>query len=275
MTANGRDAGDGRPREEASDERLPAHVAENRRHWDANAHEWVASGERAWRRDEPTWGVWGVPEAELQMLPDDMTGMSAVELGCGTAYVSAWMARRGASVTGIDNSLRQLDTARRLAAEHGVALRLLHGNAEATPFADESFDFAISEYGAAIWCDPYAWIPEAHRILKPGGQLVFLGNHPFFSTCSPWDGAPVGERLARPYFELHRLDWTEVEVDPGGVEFSLPISGWFELFRRVGFAVEDFREPRPAAPSQEVRFAASADWAYRFPSEQVWKLCKT
>lgn len=254
--------------------RLPEHVAVNRSMWDDNAHEWVASGERAWRQDEPTWGIWGVPETELRMLPTDMRGMRAVELGCGTAYVSAWMARRGAVVSGIDNSERQLSTARRLAAEHGVALELLHGNAETTPFPDESFDFAISEYGAAIWCDPYAWIPEAHRILRPGGRLVFLGNHPLMAVCCPLDGAPVVERLSRPYFGLHRLDWREVEIDPGGIEFNLPVSGWFELFRSVGFAVEDFREPRPAAPSDEVRFAAPARWAYHYPSEHVWKLRK-
>lgn len=255
-------------------DRLPAHVAENRRYWDATADEWVARGESAWRQREPTWGIWGVPEAELEMLPADMTGLSAIELGCGTAYVSAWMARRGALVTGIDNSQRQLATARRLAADHGIELELLHGNAETTPFDDESFDFAISEYGAAVWCDPYAWLPEAHRILRPGGRLVFLGNHPLFIACSPPDGGPVVERLVRTYFDMHVQDWTQVEVDPGGIDFSLPISGWFQLFKRVGFVVDDFCEPRPAAPGAEERFSRPASWAYRFPSEQVWKLRK-
>ena len=134
---------------------LPEHVAVNREFWDGMAHEWVEGGERAWEQAEPSWGEWGIPENELRMLPDDMTGMQAIELGCGTAYVSGWMARRGASVTGIDNSAEQLRTARRLAEQHGVALELIHGNAEAVPKPDESFDFAISEYGAAIWADPY------------------------------------------------------------------------------------------------------------------------
>src|SRR5690554_2579729 len=105
------------------------------------------------------------------------------------------MARRGAKVSAIDNSERQLATARRLAAEHGVELDLHHGNAETTPFADESFDFAISEYGAAIWCDPKLWIPEAYRILKPGGRLVFLGHHALTTACSPLDGSPTGYEL--------------------------------------------------------------------------------
>ncbi len=250
------------------------HVAANREHWNANADDWVASGERNWARAEPVWGIWGVPESELGMLPADMTGMDAVELGCGTGYVSAWMARRGATVTGIDASERQLATARRLAAEHRVPLTLVHGNAEATPFADASFDFAVSEYGAAIWCDPQVWIREAHRLLRPGGRLVFLGNHPLTTVCSPWDGSAMVRELIRPYFGMHATDWREVEVDPGGVEFNLPISDWFRLFRQVGFAVEDYLEPRPGDDAEGVAFYASADWARNWPCEQVWKLRK-
>ncbi len=253
---------------------LPPHAAENRAYWDGMADDWIASGERDWRRDAPTWGNWAVPEHELEMLPADMHGMQAVELGCGTAYVSAWMARRGAAVTGIDLSERQLATARRLADEHGVPLTLVHGSAEATPFEDASFDFAISEYGAAIWCDPDVWIPEAHRILRPGGTLVFLGNHPLAHVCAPLDGSPLVETLVRPYFGLRVLDWTQVEVDPGGIEFTRTTSEWFALFRRVGFDVLDYREPRPPEGHEADAFSVPVTWARRFPSEQVWKVRK-
>ncbi len=250
------------------------HITENRRYWDGRAHDWVAAGEQSWALDQPVWGIWGVPEAELEMLPETMHGLNAVELGCGTGYVSAWMARRGATVTGIDLSEQQLATARRLAREHDVDVEFVHGNAEATPFAGGQFDFAVSEYGAAIWCDPYVWIPEAHRLLRPGGQLVFLGNHPLAAVCATEDGGSTGERLLRPYFDLHMQDWSEAEIDPGGIEFNLPVSAWFALFREVGFAVEDYREPRPAEPGAGKQFTQPAEWAYRFPGEQVWKLRK-
>lgn len=253
---------------------LPRHVAHNREVWDSRADWWVGPGERAWAQGEPSWGIWGVPESELQMLPVAMTGMDAVELGCGTGYVSGWMARRGAKVTGIDNSAEQLATARRLAAEHGVDLTLVHGNAETTPFEDASFDFAISEYGAAIWCDPYAWIPEAHRILRPGGRLVFLGNHPLMSICNPLDGANTGDRLVRDYFEMHQHDFSEVAINPGGIEFNLPISSWLQLFERTGFAFEGFLEPRAPATATETVFSVSPEWARRWPSEHVWKVRK-
>lgn len=250
------------------------HAEENRRHWNERAPEWVAAGERQWVQAEPTWGIWGAPESELRMLPEDMRGMDAVELGCGTGYVSSWMARRGARVTGIDVSEEQLATARRLAREHGVDLTLVHGDAERTPFEDESFDFAISEYGAAIWCDPHVWIAEAQRILRPGGRLVFLANHPLALVCATEDGGPATERMARSYFEMHRIDWTEVEIDPGGIEFNLAISEWFALFQRLGLEVEGFLEPRPKHGGSEVQFFASADWARNWPSELVWKVRK-
>ncbi|WP_417770389.1 class I SAM-dependent methyltransferase, partial [Stappia sp.] len=108
-----------------------------------------------------------------------------IELGCGTGYVSGWMWRRGARVTAIDISSGQLATARRLAAEHGAEITFIEGNAEQTGLEDASFDFAISEYGASIWCPPDRWLGEAWRLLRPGGRLVFLGNHPISLIARP------------------------------------------------------------------------------------------
>ena len=255
-------------------ETLPDHVAENRRHWDEMAREWVAMGERAWARNDPTWGIWGLSEAELKLLPADMSGLDAIELGCGTAYVSAWMARRGAKVSAIDNSENQLATARRLAGEHGVELTLWHGNAETVPAPDGSFDFAINEYGAAIWCEPEVWLREAHRLLRPGGRLVFLGNHPMLLACAPEDGAQIGDKLVRPYFGMHTLDWRRAQIDPGGVNFCLPISSWVALFHQIGFAVDDLLEPRAPDDASGVVDFVGAEWAQRWPSELVWKVHK-
>ncbi len=255
------------------DKQFPEHVIENRTYWDGMADQWVSAGERSWKSTSPHWGCWHLPESELKLLPEDMTGMRSIELGCGTGYVSGWLARRGAEVVGIDNSERQLATARRLADQHGVALDLHHGNAETVPLPDESFDFAISEYGAAIWCDPLLWIPEAHRLLRPGGQLVFLGNSPLASLCVTPDGAGCEPTLHRSYFDLHRRDWRGIEKDPGGIEFNLPISSWLRLFRETGFEVVDYLELQvpPGSPSQ---FGIPGEWAANWPAEQVWKLRK-
>jgi SAM-dependent methyltransferase len=255
-------------------EELSEHAKANRAYWDAMASEWVSAGERSWKQWPPTWGIWALPESELGLLPADMTGQRAIELGCGTAYVSAWMSRLGADVVGIDNSASQLATAARLAAAHGIHIELVHGSAEEVPCADSTFDFAISEYGAAIWCDPYRWIPEAYRLLKPGGRLTFLGTHPLAVLAMPLDGAPCNESFNRPYFGLHELDWRYVPVDPGGIEFNLTQSSWLRLFREVGFEVVDYLELKAPTASAPLRFSIPGDWARRWPSEHVWKLRK-
>ena len=117
------------------------------------------------------------PRRASRSLPE-VDGRDVIELGCGTAYVSAWLARRGARPVGIDITPEQLATARALQAEHGLDFPLIEGSAEAVPLPDDSFDVAISEYGASLWCDPEAWIPEAARLLRPGGRLWFLTNTP-------------------------------------------------------------------------------------------------
>lgn len=264
-------------RPEPTPDGLVSHVAENRRHWDLDAPKWVAAGERAWARSTPTWGIWGVSNDEVPLLPADLSGSRAIELGCGTGYVSAWMQRRGAAVYAIDNSEQQLVTARRLADIHEVDdIEWVHGNAEAVEQPDASFDFAISEYGAAIWCDPHVWIREAHRLLRPGGRLVFLGNHPLLMVCSPPDGsAPSGTVLERDYFGLSRLDWTAAEEDPGGIEFNMEISSWMRLFREVGFTIDDYVEIQAPETAGGISYWVPADWAKRFPSEQVWFLTRS
>ena len=255
---------------------LPDHVFANRHYWDNMAADWVAAGERNWA-SEAAWGVWPVPNTDYPLLPDSLDGQDAIELGCGTGYVSAWMTRRGAKrVVAIDNSEQQLATARRLAATHGLtSIEFLHGNAETVPMPDGSFDFAISEYGAAIWADPYAWIPEAHRLLRPGGRLVFLGNSPIATLFAPLDGSePIRHTLQRDYFGMHRIDWRDVEHNPGGVEFNLPISAWIVLFRDTGFEIDNYLEIRCPDPAARNQFGITAEWAHRWPGEHVWMLCK-
>src|SRR5688572_14427826 len=244
---------------------LPEHVLRNRVQWDLWAVEFVATGEEDWKRDSPTWGIWSIPESELAMFPSDLAGKDAIELGCGTAYVSSWMARRGARPVGIDNSEVQLGTARRLQREHGLDFPLLYGNAETVPYPDASFDFAISEYGASIWCDPHLWIPEAARLLRPGGRLVFLVNSALLMLCAPDDvNLPAGERLLRPYFGMHRFEWP---ADDDSVEFHLPHGELIGLLNRSGLELEemiDVRAPESDAPTRWP--IATREWARNWPS---------
>ena len=252
------------------------YVAVNRDVWDKDAPNWVAMGERLWSLDMPEWGNWGEPENSLSrpLLPADMTGLETIELGCGTGYVSAWMVRRGARATAIDVSSAQLATARRLARAHQIDITYIEGNAEETGLPDASFDFAISEYGAAIWCPPERWLAEAWRLLRPGGKLVFLGNHPLALICGPLSGAPVDRTLHRPYRNLTGVDWTQVEIEPHGICFNRTMAGWFTLFRQIGFEIEDYQELYAPDWANDMRGEVPADWAKDYPVEQIWHLAK-
>jgi len=249
---------------------LPEHVRRNRALWDAWAPKFVANAESNWADTTPTWGIWDIPEAEVGMLPE-VGGRDAIELGCGTAYVSAWLARRGARVVGIDNSAEQLATARRMQRVHGLDFPLLHGNAEAVPYPDASFDFAISEYGACLWADPEHWVAEAARLLRPGGRLHFLVNSWLMTLCMPpEEDVAATDRLLRPAFGMYRIEWPG---DPG-VEFHLSHGEWIRLLRRCGFEVEDLVELRPL-PDATTRYPfVTLDWARQWPCEEVWKARK-
>jgi len=252
-----------------ADEELPEHVRANRESWDEYAPEMVDRGRRDWA-GEPHWGIWHIPETELRLLPDDLDGKDVVELGCGTAYVSAWLARRGARPVGIDNSPAQLESARMFQREFGIEFPLHLGYAEKTPFEDASFDYAISEYGAALWADPYAWLPEAARILRPGGELMLYTGTPLLIMTSPdleADG-PATTELRRPYFGMHRVTWP----DETGVEFHLPHGEWIRLLRENGFEVErmvEIQAPADAVADPQWNFV-TLEWARQWPSEEAW-----
>lgn len=250
-----------------SEKDLPDYVLSNRAIWDAWAPEWIAAGERNWAKPEPTWGLWGVPESEVGVL-GEVAGLDVIELGCGTGYISSWLARRGARPVGIDNSPKQLETARRLQLEYGLEFPLLLGNAESVPYPDASFDFAISEYGAATWADPYRWIPEAARLLRPGGRLAFIKTGHLLMLCSPERGdEEVGDRLLRDQFIGPRFEWP----DDGSTEFHLAHGAMIRLLRKSGFDVEDLIEIQaPAAVTKNPKYV-TAEWARRWPSEEIWK----
>ncbi len=183
--------------------------------------------------------------------------------------MSAWLARRGARCTGIDNSQAQLATARRLQEEHGLRFPLIHGNAEAAPLPDASFDLAISEYGASIWCDPYRWIPEAARLLRPGGRLIFLVNGALLMLFTPDGDEAAGTNLLRPYFGMHRFEWPGA-ADDDSVEFHLNHGDMLRLLRVNGFEVEDLVEIQAPEGAQTTYRFVTPDWARQWPSEEVW-----
>ena len=246
-------------------DRLTEHASRNQEAWAGWAAEYVPNAERNWATDEIAWGILKVPERELQVLPD-VAGKDVVELGCGTAYVSAWLARRGARPVGVDLSEEQLATARRMQAEHGIECPLVHASAEDVPLPDASFDLAVSEYGASIWADPNRWISEAARLLRPGGRLVFLRNSPISVVCMALDG--ITDRLQRPLRSIAQLEWPDTKE----VEFHAPHGELLDLLRGNGFEVERLVElyAPDDAKTHEYYGYVTAEWARQWPAEEIW-----
>src|SRR5438094_5598282 len=220
----------------------------------------------AWQRDDLTWGVFGVPEGAVAVV-GDVRGLDVVELGCGTAYLSARLAKRGARPAGVDPTPAQLATARRMQESTGIRFPLVEAPGELVPLPDASFDLAFSEYGASLWADPALWLPEAARLLRARGRLVFMTNSMTAILATP-DVGDVTERLERPQKDMYRFEW------PGelGVEFHLSHGECIDRLRAAGFEIEKLIDVYATAESKRHDFYGYVDpsWARKWPAEEIW-----
>lgn len=251
---------------------LPDSIARNVEHWTKNNRERLdASAAYAWSRPEPTWGIFGIREVDLGSPLGNVNGMDVVELGCGTAYFSAILAKKGARPVAVDPTPAQLATARRLQDETGIRFPLVEAPGERVPLPDGSFDLAFSEYGASLWADPKQWVPEAARLLRPGGRLVFMTNSMVAILCSP-DTGDVVESLQRPQAGMYRTEWP----DEIGVEYHLAHGDWIDLLHASGFEVERLIDVYARADSKKHDYYGYVDpvWARKWPAEEIWAACK-
>jgi SAM-dependent methyltransferase len=245
---------------------LTGHARKNRASWDRDSDDYEARHAAQLERAPCAWGVWSIPESELNVL-GDVRDKDVLELGCGAARWSIALAQAGARCVGLDNSARQLEHARRLMSEVGVAFPLVHASAEAVPLPDASFDVVFCDHGAMSFADPHRTVAEVARLLRPGGLFAFSAETPLHFVC--WDDAAdaVGDRLQSNYFERTSADDGETVV------FTLPYGEWIRLFRRNGFAVEDLIELRaPAGATSSYTDFVTHDWARKWPAEQIWRL---
>jgi SAM-dependent methyltransferase len=245
----------------------PQGIERNRELWAlVNAQFTDTDADVRWASSGVTWGLFQHREDELGLI-GDVAGLDVVELGCGTAYLSAAMARTGARPVAVDLSRAQLATARRCQLRHGIAFPLVEANGERIPLRGHSFDLVVSEYGAGPWCDPTRWLPEAARLLRPEGRLVFLTNSVLAALCVPADAGPAGDRLLRPQREVNPVAWPG-----GGVEHHPGHGEWIRGLRAAGFVVDALHElyaPAGAGIHEYYDIVGGA-WANRWPAEDVW-----
>ena len=153
-----------------------------------------------------------------------------------------------------------------------IEFPLIHASAEAPPLPDGSFDLVFSEYGAAIWCDPYvvdpagASPPAARRAAHLPRQLAAGG------LCSPLSEEPTGETLVRPQRGLGAIEWP----DDDGIDFHQPHGERIKLLRDTGFEIEALHELyAPDGDPDEVRYFMRRGWAQKWPCEAVWVARRT
>lgn len=245
---------------------LSRHAAKNRAYWEAQSDayqdrhgEQIAGG--------VGWGVWQVPEAELQALPD-VAGLDVLELGCGAAQWSIALAGRGARAVGLDISPRQLEHARAAVEKAGANVELVESSAESTPFEDASFDLIFCDHGAFNFVDPELVIPEASRLLRPGGTLAFCMPSPLLDLFWDNDAEKTGTELRNDYFTLKGFE------DDEAVDFQLPYGAWIRLFVANGLEVVDLIEIQPPDGAKTTYDLVAHDWARRWPAENIWKARK-
>jgi len=247
----------------------PDSIAANIAHWTKNNRERHVGGTsvESWAEGELRWGIFGIREDDLGSPLGEVRGIDVVELGCGTAYFSARLAKRGARPVGVDPTPAQLETARRMQDATGIRFPLVEAPGERVPLPDASFDLALSEYGASLWADPKLWIPEAARLLRPGGRLVFMTNSLVAILASP-DTGDVTERLERPQRDMYRFEWP----DEIGVEFHLTHGAWIDLLRTNGFEVERLIDvyAGPESKRHDYYGYVSPEWARQWPAEEIW-----
>lgn len=199
----------------------------NRGWWDRNADEYQTEHGTFLGDDRFVWGPEGLDEVEAELLgpAEDLEGRDVLEIGAGAAQCSRWLAAQGARPVALDISHRQLQHALRI----GGTVPLVCADAGALPFADASFDLVCSAYGALPFvADPRLVLREVHRVLRPGGRLVFSVTHPI-RWAFPDEPGPEGLTVSASYFD--RTPYVEQDEEGRAV--------YVEHHRTLGDRVRD------------------------------------
>jgi SAM-dependent methyltransferase len=203
----------------------------SRRWWDADAEDYQLEHGGFLGDEDFVWCPERVREQDARLLGDAaaLAGARVLEVGCGAASCSRWLARQGAHPVGLDLSAGMLGQAALAGARTGVTVPLVQAGAERLPFADGVFDLACSAFGGVPFvADPAGVMREVHRVLRPGGRWVFSVNHPMRWMFSD-DPGTAGLTASQSYFDRSPY----VEVDDRGMP------GYVEHHRTIGDRVRD------------------------------------
>ncbi|MDQ0381863.1 class I SAM-dependent methyltransferase [Amycolatopsis thermophila] len=210
--------------------------------WDADADDYQAAHGGFLGDADFVWCPEGLREADVHLL-GEVGGRRVVEIGCGQAACSRWLATAGARPVGLDLSAGMLRHAREGAARTGIDVPLVQATAERLPLAGGSMDAACSAFGALPFVASIETVfAEVRRVVRPGAPWVFAVTHPM-RWIFPDDPGPAGLTASQPYFD--RTPY--VEIDGQGratyVEYHRTVGDYVRALTATGFVLEDLLEP--------------------------------
>lgn len=214
----------------------------SRRWWDADADAYQAEHGDFLGDADFVWCPEGVREAEARLL-GEVAGRRVLEVGCGAASCSRWLARQGARPVAFDLSAGMLAQAGAGVARTGTRVPLVRADAERLPFADGSFDLAATAFGAVPFvADPGRVMREVYRVLRPGGRWVFSVTHPMRWVFLD-DPGERGLVAVHSYFD--RTPYVEFDErgEPSYVEHHRTLGDRIRDLVGAGFVLRDLIEP--------------------------------
>jgi SAM-dependent methyltransferase len=226
-------------------------VRANRYWWDADADAYLAEHGDFLGEVDFVWCPEGLREADAHLL-GELPARRILEVGCGAAMCSRWLATQGAVPVAFDLSGGMLAHAAAAATRSGVRVPLVQADAQHLPFADGSFDVACTAFGAVPFvADSAAVMREVARVLRPGGRWVFATTHPLRWVFAD-DPGPDGLTVRTPYFD--RSPYVEVDEagEPVYVEHHRTLGDRVRELTAAGLRLVDLVEPEwPAGHTRE------------------------
>ena len=200
----------------------------------------------------------------------DVSGKSAIDIGCGEGRFSRILSELGATVTGIDLTEPFIERARSLSTGETYLL----GNAETLQDIDnDTYDIAVSYIVLVDLQDYRSAINAAFRVLRPGGRLVVCNIHPMRSCV---EGGWIKQGDAKLFYPVDNY------TDEGPREFNwfgrkfvnmhFTLSSYIGTFLDAGFILRAFHEPIPSA--EELAANPTFDDEYRIPNFIIYVLEK-
>lgn len=217
-------------------------VAANSTWWDADADDYLATHGEFLGDADFVWCPEAVREADVELL-GEVAGRDVLEVGCGSAPCSRWLAGQGARVVGLDLSAGMLRHALAANRRTGVSVPLVRADAGHIPMADGSFDLACSAFGGIPFvADLTSTFAEVARVLRAHGRWVFSVTHPIRWLFAD-DPGPAGLTVINSYFD--RTPYLEVDDEGRAtyVEHHRTLGDYVRALRAAGFVLDDLIEP--------------------------------